>query len=171
MPVKKINAHSQGGFISCSRDMNVQVWSIGLDLWGVLNQKTNKMDSLWKFPVKNARQKVDEELSQMQDLLEDVGLKNQVGTLVACKDFKDESYEEGIDYTLGKLNEKHKRLEQTTNEQLAAQKKRRDQQKEEWLKMMSGDHKFDDDPILIEKPFDRNQYKLEQLQQYINNLS
>lgn len=63
----------------------------------------------------------------MQDLLEDVGLKNQVGMLVACKDFKDESYEEGIYYTLGKLNEKHKRLEQTTNEQLAAQKKKRDQ--------------------------------------------
>lgn len=64
--VSKITTHRQGGIISCSPDLHVNVWSSGLDLWGSLNQKTNSLDSLWKFPEKNARERVAQELSTMQ---------------------------------------------------------------------------------------------------------
>lgn len=50
-------------------------------------------------------------------------MKEQVGTLVADNDFKDENYEEGVDYILGKLTEKHKRLEQMNKEKQIMQKK------------------------------------------------
>jgi hypothetical protein len=59
----------------------------------------------------------------MQALLDEVGLKEQVGNLVADNDFKDENYEEGIDFILGKLTEKHKRLEQMNTEKQIMQKK------------------------------------------------
>jgi hypothetical protein len=67
----------------------VCVWSSGLDLWGILNQKTNTIDSLWTFPEKNARERVTRELGQMQQLLDEVGLAEQIGTLVPDDDFKD----------------------------------------------------------------------------------
>lgn len=59
----------------------------------------------------------------MQALLDEVGLKEQVGTLVADNDFKDENYEEGIDFILGKLTAKHERLEQMNTEKQIMQKK------------------------------------------------
>lgn len=62
LSIRKISLHSQGGIISCSPDLNVCVWSSGLDLWGILNQKTNTIDSLWTFPEKNARERVTREL-------------------------------------------------------------------------------------------------------------
>ena len=50
-------------------------------------------------------------------------MKEQVGTLVADNDFKDENYEEGVEYILGKLTAKHKRLEQMNSEKQIMQKK------------------------------------------------
>jgi hypothetical protein len=77
-------------------------WSNGLDLWGVLNQQTNSVDSLWKFPIKNAREKVGDELSKMQEMLPLVGLSEHVGKLIADENFKDEN-EEGMSHTLRQM--------------------------------------------------------------------
>ena len=54
---------------------------------------------------------MEEEIQQIQELLEEVGLSSKVGTLVADRNFKDEKYEEGIEYTLGKLRDKHARVQ------------------------------------------------------------
>lgn len=92
----------------------------------MLDQENYKVDSLWKFPVKNAREKVEEEIQQIQELLEEVGLSSKVGTLVADRDFKDEKYEEGIDYTLGKLRERHARMEILKTKKELEKKKQRE---------------------------------------------
>jgi len=40
----------QGHFISCGADWMVRIWSVGLDLWGSIDQVTEKVDAQWNFP-------------------------------------------------------------------------------------------------------------------------
>jgi len=69
--VKEVKAHKEcivslspidmdiGGFVSCSLDNRVRLWSFNLDLWGTLDQKPVALETLdkrWCFP-KEAREK------------------------------------------------------------------------------------------------------------------
>ena len=42
------------GILTTSKDMKVRTWSPDLDMWGNINQKTDRDDRLWKFPTNQA---------------------------------------------------------------------------------------------------------------------
>lgn len=53
--------YERKGLITCSTDRRVRVWSQYLDLWGTLDQRRERLDRKWNFPMdfKN-KQKEDE---------------------------------------------------------------------------------------------------------------
>ena len=43
-------AENEGYAVTSGNDYQVRLWSRGLDLWGYINQITEKVDPLWFFP-------------------------------------------------------------------------------------------------------------------------
>jgi len=104
----------------------------------------------------------------MQELLEEVGLSDQVGQLVADSDFKEEGHEEGIHHTLERLYKIHEQVELFFKEKQEQKRANRELEKQEWLKMMSGDRKEAQDTKVEFKPtFNKIQWKIDVIQQFM----
>ena len=65
-----INLEDCKGLITASKDFQVRTWSMGLDLWGSLNQKTNKDDSKWNFPTKMKDDERNRDIEEMEKLMD-----------------------------------------------------------------------------------------------------
>ena len=61
-----------GHLITCSDDYSVRVWSSGFDLWGTIDQLTEKLDSKWFYPDKIFSQKKHNSMTQISDVLNKV---------------------------------------------------------------------------------------------------
>ena len=67
----------EGHFISCGADWMVRIWSMGMDLWGSINQQTEKVDKEWSFPDSMFTAQRDDNLYKMDKVLKDLqGVKN-----------------------------------------------------------------------------------------------
>ena len=61
-----------GGFITCSLDKRVRLWSPYLDLWGTIDQCQERIDPKWAFPMEAKRQQKEVEIGQVKELLHEV---------------------------------------------------------------------------------------------------
>ena len=49
--ISQIFVDQEDGFVvTSSNDMQIRLWSVGLDMWGYIHQMTEKIDPLWFFP-------------------------------------------------------------------------------------------------------------------------
>eukprot|EP00356_Strombidium_inclinatum_P014083 CAMPEP_0170507628 /NCGR_PEP_ID=MMETSP0208-20121228/59515_1 /TAXON_ID=197538 /ORGANISM="Strombidium inclinatum, Strain S3" /LENGTH=106 /DNA_ID=CAMNT_0010789947 /DNA_START=130 /DNA_END=447 /DNA_ORIENTATION=+ len=63
------------GLISSSKDMKVRTWSRGFDMWGNLNQKTDREDPKWKFPTNKKFLEQEKEIAEVELLIDKVDMK------------------------------------------------------------------------------------------------
>ena len=82
-------------------------------------------------------------------MLEEVGLKEEVGNLLSEKEFKDEAYEEGIDHTLTKLKALHVKIEIIKERKHHDKLRQRELEQQEWLKLMSVERKENDKDLIV----------------------
>jgi len=85
-----------GGFITCSLDRRVRLWSIFLDLWGTINQQNERPDKNWKFPTDFIKKLQNQEIEQVKDLLDqvDINVDDLTKNLVIDESEKNELEEE-----------------------------------------------------------------------------
>ena len=80
--VSKINHHNFKGLISVGKDCQVRIWSYGLDLWGIIDNRHYDPDPLWYFPTTDKVQREEEDIRQMQVMADEVREEDEQAVLV-----------------------------------------------------------------------------------------
>ena len=62
------------GVVTSSRDNKVRTWSINLDMWGNLNQRTDRDDLKWHLPTDQKKINREVELQKVEHLIDKLEL-------------------------------------------------------------------------------------------------
>jgi len=70
--ISKMEFQDCQGVLTCARDNKVRTWSPNLDLWGNLNQRTEREDRLWHLPTEQKKISREEELLNVEKLIDNL---------------------------------------------------------------------------------------------------
>ena len=62
------------GLVTSARDNKVRTWSIRLDMWGNLNQRTDRDDPKWHLPTDQKKINRELELHKVETLIDNLDL-------------------------------------------------------------------------------------------------
>ena len=68
--ISKMEFQDCKGLLTCARDNKVRTWSPHLDLWGNLNQRTDRDDPKWHLPTEQKKISREEELLNVEKLID-----------------------------------------------------------------------------------------------------
>ena len=80
--VNKLNPHNFDGLLSVAKDCQVRIWSLGLDLWGIIDCRHFGADELWYFPSRDKRQREVKDIMQMQLMVDQLRSSNEQAVMI-----------------------------------------------------------------------------------------
>jgi len=72
--IAKMEFEDCKGVVTSSRDNKVRTWSINLDMWGNLNQRTDRDDLKWHLPTDQKKINREVELQKVEHLIDKLEL-------------------------------------------------------------------------------------------------